>query len=273
MPGRTLARNPEVAYRSGVRPASLLIFASLLYLPSPTRADDEAEITAPPTGEEVAAEPLAPKVAIVIAGDPDPPVKTAASTLGTECRDAGLRTPSDPALRGALVGDAAKGDDGLDGVRALRRGLGVDPRKDLESYKRLGTIAGADALVVLRREGDIKLEVFDVSASQFYEGMLDFDEATPEARVAYVKRRASTAQARWAEAPAVIAETPASTGAAVALGAEPVDEPKKKRWIKKAWPYFVVGALLAGGVTYIIVDQRRTNDPGPALLRFRPGDQ
>ncbi|MEM9727900.1 MAG: hypothetical protein AAF997_04895, partial [Myxococcota bacterium] len=61
--------------------------------------------------------------------------------------------------------------------------------------------------------------------------------------------------------------------AATGLDGQPVDEPTKKRWIKKAWPYFIVGALLVGGVTYIIVDQRRTNDPGPPLLRFRPGEQ
>lgn len=252
-----------------MRSVSFLVLTLSLIAPSSVAADVDEELVEPPGAPEKNPEALAPKVAIVIAGDPDPSLQAAARTLDPECTDAGLRIPSDPALRAALRGTPAKSDDGLDGVRALRRGLGVDPRKDLSSYKRVGTIAGADALVVLRREGDVKLEIFDVSASQFYEGMLDFDTATPEARVAYIKRRAITAQERWTEAPEVVAETPT----AAAPGAELVDEPAKKRWIKKAWPYFIVGALLVGGVTYIIVDQRRTNDPGPPLLRFRPGDQ
>ncbi|MDH3622784.1 MAG: hypothetical protein OES69_09595 [Myxococcales bacterium] len=215
------------------------------------------------------APPLPPKVAVVVAGDPDESVLKTASEIEQECARAGLSIPADPALRAALRGEPDSEEDGLDGLRSIRRSLGVDPRKDLASYKRLGTITGADALVVLRREGTIKIEVFDAAASQFYEGALDFDGTTPEERAHYIERRAETAQTRWLQDPS----PPDAAGAQVDATGKPTDEPEKKRWIKKAWPYFVVGALLAAGVTYLIVDGRRTNDPGPPLLRFRPGDE
>lgn len=291
MLGRTLARNVAVAYRPAVR----VCFACLLTLAlaSPvaaqdTSSDDAIEARADgapsektPTGEDHPAEDQAaqvitttptpaPKIALVVAGDPDETIRETAGEIEAECVEAGLEVPSDPALRAALRGAEPTGEDGLEGLRALRRSLGIDPRKDLMSYKRIGTIVGADALVVLHREGTTQLEVFDVSASQFYEGMLEVEPASSETRVAYIELRAKTAQQRWnAEEPV---PEPAPDGEAAA-GAPPEDEPEKKRWIKKAWPYFLVGALLIGGVTYIIVDQRRDDDPGPPLLRFRPGDE
>jgi len=219
------------------------------------------------------ADALPPKIAIVVAGDPDQPLRTTASEIEQECTRAGLSTPADAALRAALRGEPGAETDGLEGLRSIRRSLGVDPRQDLASYKRLGTIAGADALVVLHREGTIKLEVFDASASQFYEGALDIDDSTSEERVRYIERRAETAKARWLQDPNAADAQVDATGAQLDASGKPTDEPEKKRWIKKAWPYFVVGALLAAGVTYLIVDRRRTNDPGPPLLRFRPGDE
>lgn len=217
--------------------------------------------------DTVAPPALSPKVAVVVAGDPDESVRTTGREIEQECARAGLSIPADPALRAALRGEAGDQDDGLAGLRSLRRSLGVDPRRDLAAYNRLGAISGADALVVLHREGTIKLEVFDVAASQFYEGVLQVDDTTAKQRVRYIERRAKTAQRRWDQGP-----KPA-TGARVDATGKPIDEPEKKRWIKKAWPYFVVGALLAAGVTYLIVDGRRTNEPGPPLLRFRPGDE
>ncbi len=213
---------------------------------------------------------LPPKVAVVVAGDPDASLRATASEIEGECTSVGLRTPVDPTLRAAMRGEPGAEEDGLGGLRSIRRSLGVDPRKDLASYKRLGAIAGADALIVLRREGTIKLEVFDVSASQFYEGLLEVAKTTPEERMQYIERRAKTAQQRWNQDTSAAA---AAAGGQIDASGMPADEPEKKRWIKKAWPYFVVGALLAAGVTYLIVDSRRTNDPGPPLLRFRPGDE
>jgi len=234
-----------------------------------TGADTGTDTVAPTdtvAGTVAATDPLRPKIAVVVAGDPDDSLRATASQIEQECAGAGLRTPADSTLRAALRGEVGSEDDGLEGLRSIRRSLGVDPRKDLGSYKRLATIAGADALVVLRREGTIKLEVFDASASQFYEGLLEVDDTTPEERTHYIVRRAKTAQQRWQE-------DPNAAGAQIDATAKATDETEKKRWIKKAWPYFIVGALLAAGVTYLIVDGRRTNEPGPPLLRFRPGDE
>ena len=90
----------------------------------------------------------------------------------------------------------------------------------------------------------------------------------------YIERRARMAQARWSDtgAGATLAATNAdevTASADVATG----DESQRKRRIKKIWPFLLVGGLLIGGVTFLIVDGRRTNESGPPLLRFTPGDE
>jgi hypothetical protein len=180
---------------------------------------------------------------VVVAGDPDETIRNTAAFIETESIKAGLRVPTDPALRAAMRGEPPAEDDGLNGLRSARRGLGLDPRKDLAAYKRIGIIAGADALVVVRREGAILIEVFDVAAAQFYEGVLSFDESAATQRIEFIESRAEQAQLRWtAPPPAPAAEKPKVN--------EPEDKSDdsraKKRW-KKAWPYVVAGVLLAGG--------------------------
>ena len=169
-----------------------------------------------------------------------------------------------------MRGDPVTGVDGLENLRAARRGLGLEPRKDLASYKRIGIIAGADALIVVRREGAILLEVFDVSAAQFYEGALEFDTSTSAQRVAFIESRAAQAQLRWSQPPP---PPPPAAAQKVNAPEQPADESRAKRRMKKAWPYVVAGVLLAAGVTYLIIDRRRTNEPEPPLLRFRPGEE
>ena len=211
-----------------------------------------------------------PKIGFVVAGDPDETLRNTAAFIETEATSSGLRVPSDPALRGAMRGDPVTGVDGLENLRAARRGLGLEPRKDLASYKRIGIIAGADALVVVRREGVILLEVFDVSAAQFYEGALEFDTSTSAQRVAFIESRAAQAQLRWSQPPP---PPPPAEAQKVNAPEQPADESRAKRRMKKAWPYVVAGVLLAAGVTYLIIDRRRTNEPEPPLLRFRPGEE
>jgi hypothetical protein len=218
-----------------------------------------------------------PKVALLIVGDPDEPLREAAESLGAELTASGLRQPSDPALRAALLGVLPESADGLHAVRAMRRGLGLDPKEDLEAYRRLGRIAGADALLVLQRRGSrTSCEVFDVPAGQFYEGVLDLGESSSEERIAFVRSRAIEAQARWAEPPD---ETRASAAAAAA-GLPPTeqDEPtgtdeesRAKRRIKKAWPWILAGGLLAAAVTYIVIDQSGDDGQQLPVLVFRPG--
>jgi hypothetical protein len=169
-----------------------------------------------------------------------------------------------------MRGEPPTEEDGLDSLRSARRGLGLDPRKDLASYKRIGIIAGADALVVVRREGAILVEVFDVSAAQLYEGALKFDDSTAAQRVAFIESRAEQAQLRWSKPPP---PPPPAKPTKVNEPERPADESSAKRRIKKAWPYLVAGVLVVAGVTYLIIDRRRTNEPEPPLLRFRPGEE
>ena len=220
-------------------------------------ADTDADAAPPP-----------PKIAVVVAGDPDETLRNTATFIEQEAVLAGMAVPTDPALRAAMRGEPATEEDGLERLRSIRRGLGLDPHKDHASFQRIGLISGADALVVVHRRGPIFIEVFDVAAAQFYEGVLEFDSSTTAERVAFIDSRAEQAQLRWSAPPPPPPE------------AKPkVNEPKdkeddsraKKRW-KKAWPYVLVGALLAGGVTYLIIDRRNTPESGIPLLRFGPGE-
>jgi hypothetical protein len=175
----------------------LLLIVLLTAWPSLTLAQPPAD-----TGADTDTPPATPpKIAVVVAGDPDETLRNTAAFIETEPTSSGLRVPTDPALRAAMRGEPASGEDGLEGLRSIRRGLGLDPRKDLASYKRIGVTAGADALVVVRREGAILVEVFDVSAAQFYEGVLRFDDSTSADRIAFIKSRAEQAQLRWAAPP------------------------------------------------------------------------
>lgn len=215
---------------------------------------------------------------MVVSGDPDETIRNVAAFVQNEATLSGLRAPTDPALVTAMRGEPATEEDGLEGLRSLRRGLGLDPAKDLAAYQRIGMIAGADALVVVRRQGPIVIEVFDVTAAQFYEGTMTFDQSSPEERVRFIQSRAEQAKLRWSKpTPSTPSPPPPPPPPDdEAKGSPPVDKVDdsraKRRW-KKAWPYVVAGALLAGGVTYLIIDRRRTDVVAPPLLRFRPGEE
>jgi hypothetical protein len=236
---------------------------------APATADSGADAPAN-GGTDADTDRPPPKIAVVVAGDPDETLRNTAAFVEQEAVLAGISVPSDPALREAMRGEPTVEDDGLERLRSIRRSLGLDPRKDQASYRRMGLIAGADALVVVRRHGAIVLEVFDVAAAQFYEGILDFDRSERDERVAFVESRAEQAQLRWSEPPP---PPPADTRGPEIAEPEQKDEDSraKKRW-KKAWPYVIAGALLAGGVTYLIIDRRSAPESGVPLLRFTPGE-
>jgi len=231
-----------------------------------TGADTDADAGAD-AGADAALPP--PKIAVVVAGDPDETLRNTATFVEQEAVLAGMAVPTDPALRAAMRGEPATEEDGLERLRSIRRGLGLDPHKDHASFQRIGLLSGADALVVVHRRGPIFIEVFDVAAAQFYEGVLEFDSSTPAERIAFIDSRAEQAQLRWSAPP------PPPPPEATPKINEPTDKDDdsraKKRW-KKAWPYVLVGALLAGGVTYLIIDRRNTPESGIPLLRFGPGE-
>lgn len=233
----------------------------VLIVASPAFADADAGANA-----DAALPP--PKIAVVVAGDPDETLRNTATFIEQEAVLAGMAVPTDPALRAAMRGEPATEEDGLERLRSIRRGLGLDPHKDHASFQRIGLLSGADALVVVHRRGPIFIEVFDVAAAQFYEGVLEFDSSTTEQRVAFIDSRAEQAQLRWSAPPP---PPPEATPKINEPKDKDDDSRAKKRW-KKAWPYVLVGALLAGGVTYLIIDRRNTPESGIPLLRFGPGE-
>lgn len=220
-----------------------------------------------------AAAAVEPKVAIVVVGDADEALRSNAEKLEGELTKAGLRVPADPALRAALKGKPSDGqDDGLDRLRALRRALGLSSREDTETFAKMGGMVGGEALVIVRKQkATVIAEVFDVPAQQFYQDVIDLETSTEEQRVAFVSSRASAALRR-AQDPTSESTVATAAGATAKPGETPVDEPKKKPWIKKNWPYILAGALLIGTVTFFAIDARRDDSAPPPVLRFRPGD-
>ncbi len=220
----------------------------------------------------VTADSEAAKVGIVVSGDPDETLQNAARKLEDALASSGFILPTDSSLRSALKGYPSENEDGLDGLRAHRRALGLSLRKDTDIFVRIGQIAGAHALVVVRSDkARPAAEVFDVGAAQFYEGVLDLGATTPGEQLAFVHKRVVAAARRSASPEqAAVEGVTVKTGLAAAVD---TPEPKKKRWIKKNWPYVLGGALLLGTVTYFVVDSQRGGaGQNPPVLRFRPGD-
>lgn len=220
-----------------------------------------------------------PKVAVVLFGDPDAPalaaVDAVVAALGTSTT---LRLPSDPALASALSG---RGEgDGLDDVRRERRGLGLSERRDLPVLVRLGRLATATALVLVRPQGEgLEVVVLDVRREAFFDGALALPASDADVR-RFVERR-TRAAASATEPETATTVTPAS----------PVDEPEPEpatepspadgepeeptgdpvlQWFEQNWAYLAAGALLAGGIVFVAVV---ATDPGPPppMLRFTPG--
>ena len=208
------------------------------------------------------------KLAIIVAGDPDEALQRAARALEDTLRDR-VALPSDPGLRAALRGAPGQEDDGLARVRRERRGLGFGD-EDLPTLARLGRLAGADAVAVLRRaDGRLQLEILDVGAATFYRDRLPLE---PLGAAADFAVRATRAAHRRAGGPAVDV-TPATVAA---NGAETEEEPEDplppaRAWLKKNWAYIVGGVLLVGVATFFIVRARRDDGPPNPVLRFRTG--
>ena len=267
---RTLAHLSKIAYRSKVS-RYLFFLVGLVALSS-------AKAQTPP---------LPPKVGIIVVGDPDELSVNTASQLSLELVGANLRTPSDPALVSALLGIPTAHEDGLEKLRAMRRGLVLSPQNDALTYQRIGRIASADALVVVRHEGLLIAEVFDIGAAQFYQGTLNLETSTPEEQISFIKSRALEAQthsrhqAQGSTAPSTQAASTTTTQTGKAretsnkevarqLEQKPAKKSKAKKRLKKAWPWLVAAALAAAGTTYLIIDRGNRNTEQGPVFRFRP---
>lgn len=263
--------------------------------PSTPEAAAAETPTAPPSGEpaaepelrtatsETPVEALPPKVTVVLVGDPDDGAIAAAEALLAQLEQSSLvRLPTDVALRRAMLGRGA--DDGLDGVRSERRALGLSERRDVPALVRLGRLATAVVVIVVRAVGTgHEATVLDVNRAAFFDGALSLPAADADAAT-FVGRRARSAN-RAADAPAPVdsdVEGASPEGdAAPAVGVAPVvaEIPATEapagdpvlQWFEQNWAYLAAGALLAGGVAFVVVVATEPGAP-PPMIRVVPGE-
>lgn len=225
----------------------------------------------------------APKLAVVVVGDPDPELQAAALRVERAVGER-LRAPFDPGLRAALRGAPGEGEDGLEEVRRERRRLGLDEARDTALLASLGRRAGAQAVASIRAGARApELSVLDVEAAALYEGTLELPSSLSDALIArFVVRRAqASGQRREAEAQATrpVAETPGPELPAPALPStdpagpsleEPAIPPTEPDFFERFWPYMVAGALLAGMITAIALTSGGSSGADQPVLRFGP---
>jgi hypothetical protein len=223
---------------------------------------------APATAEAEPAVEQAPKIAVVVTGDPDEALVTAARRV-ERAIEGRLRVPFDPGLRAALRGEPGEEDDGLDGVRRERRRLGLEEDRDASLLSRLGRRAGASAVVVVRAgAAAAEVLVLDVRNAAFFEGELALRADVPDARIArFIERRAGVS-ARGGEIPGPAVPSPAE--AAAAATAPTPTPPAQPDFFEQFWPYLVAGLLLVGMITAIVLTSTAPGSDQP-VLRFVPG--
>ena len=221
----------------------------------------------------------APKIAVVVLGDPDDELRARAMELEDALAESGeVRVPSDPGLRAALRGEAPSAeDDGLERVRAERRRVVLEDlsavgESDMRALRALGRSSGATAVVVLRRSeaGAIEALVMDVGRRALYEGEVATDDLEA-ARAFVVGRVRSAARAAARGEGPVAPERPAEADTSPAeQPATPVDEEEEDGGIFSEWPFIVAGVLLAGFVLFLVLDDEPA-EQGPPVLRFTAG--
>lgn len=243
-----------------------------------TETDDALVLRPPSDAPEVR-----PKVALILSGDPDEGAVAALDQLTALLENGSVvRLPSDPALRRALSGRGT--DDGLDEVRAERRRLGLSERRDIPVLTRLGRLAAAAAVVVVRAASDgYEAVVLDVGRGAFFDGALSLPASEEDAQ-AFLGRRARAA-IRAVDVPAVVDAPPPiseTEEAAVVASLEafpPEGAPEAPPpgdpvllWFEQNWAYIAAGVLLAGGIAFVAVVATDPGAPQP-MLRFVPGER
>lgn len=251
--------------------------------PAETAPTETAPVDAPPAEADTAAStPEAsattavptppgerPKVAVVIAGDPEPELVAAARALSAVLlADEEVRLPSDAALRSALLGEGT--DDGLDDVRASRRRLGRSELADVPVLADIGSVARAVLVIEVRADAEgIVAVAFDVGQQAFFDGALDLTSGVPANAGTFVARRARVAaEGAAASAEPVDAAEEAEAAAEEGEAARPGDP--VLHWFEDNWAYLAAGALLAGGIAFVVVVATDSGPPQP-MLRFTPG--
>jgi len=204
------------------------------------------------------------KAVVVVTGDPDELLRAAASRLELALDDR-VDLPSDAGLRAAFRGEPGE-NDGLERARRERRRLGWGD-EDAPVVASIGRMTGADVVVLLRREGRVALEVFDVRAGAFF-AEPPLLEPVEEA-ASYVFRAARAAARRQPSAPTA-EETAVAAAENEPEAEEEEDVPPARLWLRKNWAYLVAGALLAGAVLVFLL--RDDDERAPPVLVFQPGE-
>lgn len=272
------ARWRSVRYRETMRTCLLVLVLGTVTSPAhadePPPVDESGEDSSEDPSTRLAAD--APKIALVVVGDPDEALQESAAELErVVMSDGSFRLPADSSLSSALRGLPAQTEDGLGHVRRERRGLGLGESNDVPILARLGRMAGA-VLVVAIRHGTQGPEAvaFDVNRGQFFEGSLTFPVVREQA-FAFISARARAALRNDTVSPAPdsLTEPSASPVSPAPAGAITAVDPAAERepdWFEQNWPYFAAGALLIGATIFVVVAATDGGDP-PPMLRFQPG--
>ncbi len=232
--------------------------------PSPTdatalenQAQDELAST-----QEVSEQPAA-KFAIVLTGDVDASMRAVGERWRQRLLAASFRPVSDEAVRGALLGQPGEPGDGLGPLRAARRTvtLDVDPEGSLGAFRLMGRASSADAIVVLRANTPVR--VFHVAGGAFFVR----PAGATDAFVLQAVRESALALPSGVS-PAEVAH--ADPDAAPSTDDEEI--PPARAFMRRNWPYFVAGLLLAGAIAWVVVGATRDDEVPPPVLRFRPGN-
>ena len=254
-----------------------MAFAAPVHAQTEGTEPTDATVAAPQTTPT--APTHTPKVAIVIAGDPD--AATVAATQALEAQltaEPRVTMPSDAAVRAALRGEGS--GDGLDEVRAERRRLGLGEARDVTVLTVLGELTGADLVLVVRAShGAVHATAFDVLRRSFYDGevaLASLDTATTE----FVVRRATRA-ARPLDTGETTNPPPQESTAPVvdprtavppeAIAADPAQPPHERDFFEQYWPYFAAGALAIGAVIFVVIALTSSSSTPAPVLRFEVG--
>lgn len=232
---------------------------------------------------------ISPKVVIVVVGDPDEVLRNAARDLEGRLEGRELRLPSDPALRAALIGEPGAAGDGLEAIRAVRRGLGLDESADIAGLQRLAQRAGASMVVVVRAASEgAEVLALHAELGRYFDGSVVLPRGAGRVRRFVVARaravgrlteesqRAEETHRASVEVSRVTAESePASPESEVdhsleAAANDSEDKDEVMAWFEQNWPYFVAGGLLIAVGAFIAVSATDNGEP-PPMIRFQSG--